>query len=116
MFQKEEKKLKGFLLHSKWRTSLQEFAGLTVHFEGTEGESALLSTCNCHAPNPRVPVSLAPLEVRRDKFIISRNPDHSLYFLVHTKFSRSRFDERFAAINHLPRSSARNGQARLRRE
>jgi hypothetical protein len=37
MLQKEEKKLKGLLLHSKWRTSLQKFAGLTVNFEGTEG-------------------------------------------------------------------------------
>jgi len=37
MFEKEEKKLKGLLLYSKWRASLQKFAGLTVNFEGTEG-------------------------------------------------------------------------------
>src|SRR2546425_6238684 len=98
MFQKEEKKLKGLLLHSKWRTSLQEFAGLTVHFEGTEGESALPLACNCHASTPkRVPVSLALLEVAQDKFIISGNPDNLLYFQVHTEFSRSWFDEPFAA-------------------
>jgi hypothetical protein len=37
MFQKEEKKLKGLLLHLEWRTSLQKFAGRRVNFEGTEG-------------------------------------------------------------------------------
>jgi hypothetical protein len=106
MFQKEKKKLKGLLLHSNWRTSLQELAGLTVQFESAKGNSALPLTRNCHVHAPTcVPPSLAFSEVPGVKFTISRNPNNLLRFPVHSKFSRSWFDEHFAAINHLLQSS-----------
>jgi hypothetical protein len=52
MFEEEEKKLKRLLLQVKQRTSLKKLTRLTVHFEGTEGDSALPLACNCHAPRP----------------------------------------------------------------
>jgi len=67
MFEEEEKKLKRFLLQVKQRTPLKKLAGLTVHFEGTEGKSSLSLTFNCHAPHPHAlfAKSSTPLSFRR---------------------------------------------------